>query len=264
MRKSPWLFLLFVFALSIPFWLIGAFVEPYLPKDRPINLPFSSLMAFSPVIVALFLVYRENGKTGAWELLRRSFDYRRIKGAIWYLAAFLIMPAVIGLGYVWMRLSGAALPEPQLNVLMVPAFFVMFFVAAVGEELGWTGYALEPLQERWGALAAALILGMVWATWHIVPFAQLHHGAAWIFWQCVATVAARVLIVWLYFNAGRSVFAAIVFHTMLNVSEFSFPNNGSHFDPFYAAVILGIAAATVTLLSGAQSLARPKRASREA
>ncbi|MCE9524274.1 MAG: CPBP family intramembrane metalloprotease, partial [Alphaproteobacteria bacterium] len=69
------------------------------------------------------------------------------------------------------------------------------------------------------------------------------------------------LIVWIYVNAGRSVFAAIVFHAMSNVSEFLFPNYGSHYDPFYAAIVLGTVAAAVTFLWGPRTLAHIRYAS---
>jgi membrane protease YdiL (CAAX protease family) len=157
-----------------------------------------------------------------------------------------------------MRLAGVVMPEPHVPLLIVPVFFVMFFAEGALEELGWQGYAFDPLQERWGALPAALFIGTVWAVWHLVPFAQAHHDAQWIVWQCATTVAARVLIAWVYNNAGRSVFTAIVFHAMLNTSEFLFPNFGSHYDPFYAAIVLAAAAAAVTLVWGPKTLARSR------
>ncbi|MCE9522314.1 MAG: CPBP family intramembrane metalloprotease, partial [Alphaproteobacteria bacterium] len=237
--KAPLLFVALVFAFSAPVWLLGEAVEHFLPQERLINLPFSALMMVNPLIVALILTYRETGAAGATALLARTFDAARIAQKLWLVPAFLVMPAVIVAAYVWMRLAGVALPDPQLPLLIVPVFFVMFFFAGALEELGWQGYAFDPLQERWGALPAALFIGTVWAAWHIVPFAQAHRGETWIFWQCAGTVAARILIVWIYVNAGRSVFAAIVFHAMSNVSEFLFPNYGSHYDPFYAAIVLG-------------------------
>jgi len=230
--------------------------ERFLPQAIPINLPFGALMFVTPTIAALMLTLREAGAPGAKALLKRAFDVRRIKAKLWLVPAFLVMPAGIAAAYAWMRAAGVAMPEPQTPLFIVPVFFVMFFVAAAFEELGWQGYAIDPLQQRWGALPAALIVGTVWAVWHIVPFAQAHHTAYWIFWQCAATIAARVLIVWIYDNAGRSVFTAIVFHAMLNTSEFLFPNYGSHYDPFYAAIVLGAAAAAVTFLWGPKTLAR--------
>jgi membrane protease YdiL (CAAX protease family) len=55
----------------------------------------------------------------------------------------------------------------------------MFFIGGIGEELGWQGFVFERLLGRWNALQAALILGVIWALWHIVPILQTSHGIAW-------------------------------------------------------------------------------------
>jgi CAAX protease family protein len=56
---------------------------------------------------------------------------------------------------------------------------------------------------------------------HVAPDLQGHHTWAWIAGQRRFSVVLRVLIVWLYNNTGRSVFAAILFHDMDNVSVFT-------------------------------------------
>src|SRR6201999_804260 len=127
------------------------------------------------------------------------------------------------------RLNGAPLPDAQLPVLMLPFFLVLFFVAGACEELGWQGYAFERLYVRRNALEAGLILGAAWAVWHVLPLAQSRRAPAWIVWQCLGMLPFRVLVVWLYNNTGRSVFAASLFHATSNVSQFSFPNYGSHY-----------------------------------
>jgi membrane protease YdiL (CAAX protease family) len=121
--------------------------------------------------------------------------------------------------------------------------------------LGWSGYAIDPLQQRWGALKASLILGVVWALWHGIPFVQTGNPPNWIVWKSLSVVALRILIVWLYNNTGKSVFAAILFHDMINVSEFLFPNYGSHYDPFVTGLITWLTAGIFTFGWGAKTLA---------
>jgi uncharacterized protein len=99
-----------------------------------------------------------------------------------------------------------------------------FFIAGLCEELGWSGYAIDPLQARWGALGAGLLMGLVWAAWHWVPLVQAHRSATWIGWWSLYTVALRVVIVWLYNNTGKSVFAASLFHAFSNVSGITLAN----------------------------------------
>jgi len=255
-RRSPLKFFLSVFALSLPFWLAGALTTLQLLP----GLPVSALMFFCPVTAALILVYRENKTAGVTELLKRSFDYKRIRAKIWYAPIILLMPGVMVLSYGLMRLMGVPLPTPQFTVLAALAVFLAFFVAALDEELGWSGYVIDPMQDRWNALRASILLGLVWAAWHIVPYLQAHRSLAWIAWQCLFTVAARVLLVWLYNNTGKSVFAAAVCHAMLNVSIFLFPIYGSYYDPRVAGLITTFAAVLVTVGWGPRTLARYRTA----
>ena len=245
-------FFLLVFALSLPFWLIGAVAGIRLLP----GLPISSLMFVCPAMAAAILVYGANGTEGVRALLRRSFDHGRIGTKIWYAPILLLIPCLTVLAYGLMLLAGAPLPSPEFPVLALPAMLLAFFVSALGEELGWSGYATDPLQDRWGALRAGLLLGLVSAVWHAVPLAQAGRSAAWVAWWCLFTVAGRVLIVWIYNNAGKSVFAAALFHATSNVSWQLFPNSGSHWDPSIVAPIVVAAAAIVTFLWGPRTLVR--------
>jgi membrane protease YdiL (CAAX protease family) len=205
-------------------------------------------MAFCPLIAAAILTHREDGTEGVKELLGRAFDYERIRAKAWYLPIILLMPGVMALSYGLLRLMRFPLPAPQLPGLAALFMFLAFFVAALGEELGWTGYAIHPMQDRWNALQASIMLGLVWAVWHIIPFLQAHRSATWIAWQCLCLVASRVLKVWLYNSTGKSVFAVAACHAMQNVSWQLFPNQGSHYDPRMTGLIMALAAFIVTLV----------------
>lgn len=255
-KKSPLTFFVLVYILALPFWLLGALAGG-LTKAIPINLPISALMFVCPISAAVILTYREQKSGGVKQLLARVFDYKRIKQKIWYVPAILLMPVIMVISYVVMRLLGVPLPKnPYIPFQAIPIFFLVFFIGAIGEEVGWSGYAIDPLQDRWSALQASLIVGSVWAIWHIVPYIQAHNAPAWIAWQCLGTVGLRVLIVWLYNNAGKSVFVAILFHDMINVSTFLFPNYGSYYDPAITGILIIITATIVTFLWGAKTLAR--------
>jgi membrane protease YdiL (CAAX protease family) len=131
--------------------------------------------------------------------------------------------------------------------------FLASFVAALGEELGWSGYAIDPMRDRWSALQASILLGSVWATWHVVPLVQAQRSPAWIAWWYLSTVALRILIVWLYNNMGKSVFTAALFHAISNVSTLLFPE---YYDPRITGLITAFAAVIVTVVWGPQALAR--------
>ncbi len=253
--KSPLIFFLLVFALSIPFFLVASlFGEVRLLP----GLPVSSLMVVAPVTAALILVYRENKIAGVTGLLKRSFDHQRIRAKVWYLPVLLLMPGVMILSFGLARLMGSPVPVPQFSILSVLILFLVFFVAGLAEELGWMGYAIDPMQERWGTLTAALLLGLIWAAWHLIPLLQVHRPPEWIAWWCLATVASRVIMVWLYNNAGKSVFAMALYHALSNLGWQLYPINGSFYDPRITGLILTVVAVIVIVLWGPKTLARYK------
>jgi membrane protease YdiL (CAAX protease family) len=166
------------------------------------------------------------------------------------------LPVIAVLSFVVVRVMGVPIPAPHIAILATLELLALFFVAALGEELGWSGYALDPMQKRWHALSAALLLGLVWSAWHIVPLLQTHRPLDWITWWCVGTVTLRVVMVWLYNNTGKSVFAVALFHAVSNVCWQSFPIHGSYFDPRINGLIMLGVAAVVTIVGGPRSLAK--------
>ena len=248
-NKSPLKFFLLVFGISIPFWIIAA-VAPDFTEILPIKLPLSALMTFCPLIAAAILVYRERKFQGVSELLKLSFDFKKIKDKKWYLPIVFLMPFIALLSYGYLKLTGAMLPEPETPFLYIFIFFFVFFIGAIGEEIGWSGYVTEPLQNRYGALKASIMLGFVWAIWHIIPWSQTHQTPIWIVWQSVGSVFLRIIMVWIFNNTGKSVFAMILFHTTISISQFLIPNYGSHYDPFIFCILLIITTIAITFLRG--------------
>lgn len=202
------------------------------------------------MIAALILVYRDKGKQGVIELLKRSFDFKRIVHKRWYVVIFLTMPIVTILSFMGMYLTGVAMPHFQIAVFSLLGLSAAFFIANLGEELGWSGYALEPLQARWGALPASLVLGLVWAAYHYVALLQVHRSITWIAWWTLYTVAARVIMVWFFNHTGHSVFGMTLFHMMLNVTWQIYPVSGSSFAPQITGIILAIVAVIVISIWG--------------
>lgn len=161
------------------------------------------------------------------------------------------------LSFVIMRLIGLPLPYTvDISLQTALVFFLLYFISGVGEELGWTGYALDPLQNRWGAFKASFILGGVWAIWHGITFLQTGNPVSWVVDQSLKTIAMRMVIVWLYNSTGKSVFAAILYHTTDNVSWSLFPNYGSHYNPFVTGLITWLTMLIVIFGWGRKTLAR--------
>ena len=254
--RSPLTLCLLVFALSVPFWWIGAVTDLQLMP----GLSVSALMAFCPAVAALILVHRTEQTAGVTAVLWRSFDFKRIRSKRWFAPILLLMPGVSMAVYALMRWMETPMPAPQVTPLAALLMLLAFFAGALGEELGWSGYAIDPLQVRWNTIRASLVLGVVGVLWHIVPLTLLHRPLTWMAWWCLYSVAARMLMVWLYNNTGKSVFAVALFHATLNLSYMLFPVNGSHFDMELGALVMAFAAVMATVIWGAQDPGSIQRA----
>ena len=250
--RSPITFFILVFALSVPFFVLGAFA----PIELLPGLPIGAVMVVVPVAAALILVLRQDGRAGALALLKRSFDFRRVGAKSWYLPVILIAPGVAVVSYGLLGWMGVPVPVPEFSVVTTLVLFLVFFVAALGEELGWSGYATDPLQDRWGALSASLVIGAVWAVWHFIPLLQVGRSLEFIAWWSLGTIAMRVIMVWLYNNTGRSVFVMALFHAMANLAWQLFPVQGSYFDPRIHGLLMAAVAVAVVLIWGPRTLSR--------
>ena len=107
-------FFLLIFVLSVIFWLVDIIIQS--PKEIPINLPTSSLMAFNELIATLILTYRYNKIAGIKELVKRAFNYKKIKKKRWYVPIIFLAPAMLFLSYWVMYLSGVQLPEQDIQL----------------------------------------------------------------------------------------------------------------------------------------------------
>ena len=90
--QSLWRFFWLIFALSVPLWGIGAVINGLLPRETPVftalNLAWHISLALTPMAAALILVRQERRPDGVKTLLRRPFDYARIRHKAWYFVIF--------------------------------------------------------------------------------------------------------------------------------------------------------------------------------
>jgi uncharacterized protein len=253
LNAKPLHFFLLVFVLSIPFLILG-FIGPDTTKLIPISLPLSALMTFCPMIAATILIYRKQKMQGVKQLLKQVFDCKKISNKKWYLPIVLLLPIIALLSYWYVKFTGVLLRIPALSLISIFIFFIAYFIGAIGEELGWSGYIINPMQHKYGALKASVIVGIIWAVWHIIPWSQAHQTPSWIVWQSIGTVCLRIIMVWIFNNTGKSVFAMILFHTMLNISPYLIPNYGAHYNPFIFCMLLMIVVIIIIFCWDAKTL----------
>lgn len=245
-------YFIIVLLLSTPFWVIGGFSdwEP-LP-----GVPVSALMVIVPPLVAFAYLARMEGYAAALRWIKSAFSLIALRRVRWVLIAILLPPATLAAAYALMLLGGYTLPKPDLSVVHIVLLLAIFAIPAALEELGWCNFALVKLQQTMSALGASLVIGVVWAVWHLVPLLQAGRSFVWIGSWFVGTVALRVLITWIFNNSAGSVLLAALFHASVNVSWQSFPIRGSHYDPAMHAVVLVIVTGVIVATFRGTTLTR--------
>jgi membrane protease YdiL (CAAX protease family) len=178
----------------------------------------SPIIAFGPFLAAILVLALTTGKGGVVTLLRRMVRWR--VRPVWYAVA-LLLPVAISGGAALLNVVvlGASAPSPaELGAWsgLVPTFFLLLLVPGTGgawEEPGWRGYALPKLQGGHSALLASLILGVVWAFWHLplMVIGQIHLS------DPVYIVAWTVVLTWVFNNTNGSVLIAMLMHNIHNV-----------------------------------------------
>jgi uncharacterized protein len=248
--RTLWPFLAITFGLT---WGVGMLLLPFGEQIEalfgelgPTN-PVYLLMVYSPAVAALVLVGRHHGVAGIGSFLRRLTLWRMSRA--WW--AFLVVgiPAVVYLAAVVAGTIADPFPFSPWHAAL-PAVALALVFGPV-EELGWRGFGLPLLQRKFTPLGAALIIGAVWATWHLPAF--LLAGTAQSEWSIAPFflgVVALSVILTAVFNATRgSILMAALFHFQLMNPVF--PDA----DPWDKLVFVAVAVAVV-LLNRKQMLRR--------
>lgn len=167
--------------------------------------------------MALGLTARASGVAGVRALLRRLLQAdvhpRWYVFAVSYMAAVKLTAAVAH--RVMMGVWPAFGATPWLLMLLA---IVASTPSQAGEELGWRGYALPRLASRMGLARGSVLLGIIWAVWHLPlfvipgtdttgqPFAP----------YLVSVTALSVAIAWLYGHTRGSLLLVMLMHAAIN------------------------------------------------
>jgi hypothetical protein len=228
-NRNPWKFFLLTYAYSWVIWI------PSVLDGIGIELPFrvtgySVLVviigAFAPLMAAITLVVREEGWKGIKEFLGQALDFR-IKPV--YLILALSLPLLIHVIAHYLALAvgldvaktlfPTEIPVAPI-VLAIPYFFLMLVIGGGQEEIGWRGYAQEPLQEKIGVIPASLVIGLIWGIWHLPLWfmtGDLHSAYSFLAFVMMTT-SISIMYAWLYNSSGKKLVVVMFFHAMNNTA----------------------------------------------
>ncbi|MGP8175599.1 MAG: lysostaphin resistance A-like protein [Terracidiphilus sp.] len=228
--RFPYRFFVITFLWSWMIWLplvLASFNILPMGKEfvTKLWLPATLLAAFGPALGALYSLRTLNGKGAMLRHLRGILDLR-MGWKAW------ILPIIVlgGCSYATFLLPERwAGPRPGINLpslwFLPLSFLAMLILGGGQEELGWRGYILDPIEERLGPWLGNLVLGVVWAVWHLplffipdtsqasMPFAGfvlLMTG-----WSCIFS--------WVRQASGKRVFSGIYAHGVADTFGSLFP-----------------------------------------
>jgi membrane protease YdiL (CAAX protease family) len=225
-ERAAWVPLVTFFALTFAATWIGWLIAWYLSDRSSTGFPAPGLPVvifylgvFAPGFVAVGLTARGEGAAGVRALLHRLVQVRARAGwyafAIAYMAAIKLAAALIhrlALG-VWPRFGS----EP-FYLMVAATMGSMIVFGQAGEETGWRGYALPRLASRLGLGGASVVLGVLWALWHLPLFfiAGTDTSGQSFALYLLQVTALSVAIAWLYANTNGSLFLTMLMHSAIN------------------------------------------------
>ena len=199
--------------------------------DSPAMQLLLYLGVFAPALAALALTALQDGREGVGRLVARIFPVR--VAARWWAFALGYTAAVKLTAALLHRLVSGHWPRFGMEpLLLLPFAIAVSTPVQAGEELGWRGYALPRLAARFGLARASLLLGVVWALWHLPLFfvrGTDTFGQSFVVYA-VQVVAISVAMAMLYARSEGGLFLPMLFHAAVNNTKDIVPSGspGAH------------------------------------
>ena len=222
-------FLIMVYVVNVAVALSPALTRrDLLPYD---HAPYDLLGHIVGVAVPAFIVTAAlRGKAGMREFVQRCLRWRF--GLRWYLLALLgptfitMLLAIMLAGMA--PLTAVAENWPTFFRVILPSLAFAFVLSNFYEEIGWTGFLLDRVQDRYRPMKAAAIVSVPFALFHLPGFivegGSVVDGLVILGVLFIPQFASRIIVAWFYNNTNRSVLIVGLFHAAYNATtrqEFS-------------------------------------------
>lgn len=203
----------FVFWGPLVYFHIPAFSFVSEVKGPGWSLALLLIGGFTPSLVALAMTGWKEGRAGLKQMGQRSIHFRI--GWRWYLACVALVAFGTACQILFIYLLGGSF-DFSLFLTQLPSALFLILIGPISEEFGWRGYAQTKLQTRWNPLVTGIVVGMVWALWHLPLFlwpgtSQHELKIPFLGFFCGVT-ALSVLMAWLHNHTQGMIWTAIFFH----------------------------------------------------
>lgn len=218
-RTTPLSFFVLAFAITWLAWMVPVLAgRGMFTLSSTMQIVWLLIGSFGPFMAAFVSTYRDGGWPHVREFFGRCLRYRI--GPLYLIAALLLEPALGWITAWWLARHGG--PPLGINVSLahLPLLYAILFFGggSCNEEFGWA-YAIDRLQLTRPLALAAPVFGVIWGVWHLplfyIPGTSQSVMPFWAF--AILTTALRVIYVWAYEGAGKSILASLLFHTAANL-----------------------------------------------
>jgi len=218
--KQSIIFISLVYLLSWLFWL------PLIKSNDFSNLQnlFLLMGIYMPSTVGILMTKKSSGVNTITSLFRVKIS---IKETIVILSYFPIMIALFFV--IGKSIGNEMIPfNYPLKVFPLVFFYILVLQGPLGEEFGWRGFLMNHLMISYNGIISSLLIGFVWSFWHL-PLFFIHGTVQWQMLQqftflptisgyILYTILISILISIVFLRTNKSVWAAILFHTIANTT----------------------------------------------
>ncbi|MFN8583254.1 MAG: CPBP family intramembrane glutamic endopeptidase [Gemmatimonadaceae bacterium] len=204
------------------FLTAGALARGEMTALAALRMPLLLIGSFAPSLTAILLTARASGRSGVGELLGRLKIWR--VGIPWYAFALGFMACVKGVVALVHRVATGEWPtfgHESWYSILVAIVLAGIVGGPLGEEIGWRGYALPRLADRFGLATGSVLLGVLWGCWHLPIFfiPGLEQFGQSIPTYLLQVVALSVAMAWLYGHSRGSLLLAVLMHSAINQTK---------------------------------------------
>ena len=176
------------------------------------------LGVFMPGIVAVAETGRIHGGAGVRSLLGRILK-ARVPLRFFVVAAGYFAAVKLAVALLHRVVTGTWPTFSAVPWYVMAASLLVSTWTQAGEEIGWRGYALPRMSDRFGLAGASVLLGVIWALWHLPHFFFFPQGdtfgQSFPVWLLQVT-AISVALAWLYWRTGGSLLLVMLMHAGVN------------------------------------------------
>ena len=227
---KPKQFFILIFAVTWTFWFAAPYLGDPINSD-PIFLMFMLAGLSTPFATALYLIFTAKNDALKSTFSNKLFNIKLIKWKT--IPLFLILfPASIIISVLISTIFGYSFDqftiadEFSFSIGGIPTLLVLL-LAACFEELGWRGYAVESLNNKFNYFEATAIFGVLWSLWHLPMFfipesyqaELLQEDFILVINFFVSIIPLAFIISWFCKKTSGSILGAILIHSVVNLSQ---------------------------------------------